>query len=250
MKDSPFLKPATLLPIGAAVLLMGVSCYYQGVWSERWGEFPELQIYAEQLHEVPLKIGEWEGKDIGESDERVKEISGAAGEFNRVYRNPAGEEVRVMLMCARFRDIFYHSPDKCYPAAGFEMLNPPQQEVIDDAVFFTTTFRKTDPATGTHDERGYWSWTSNGKWLAPTNERLEFTGERALYKLYVFGTVPTTDAGRSENDFCTAFIREFIPVCTAALKPGFDKAKRVLAGEETLEAPTAEAKPAADKPAA
>src|SRR5690606_28778757 len=108
------LKPSTLLPIVAAVLLMGVSAYYQGMWSERWGESPELQIFAEQIHAVPMTIGEWEGLDIGESEERVKEISGAQAEFNRVYRNPAGEEVRVMLMCARFRDVFFHSPDRCY----------------------------------------------------------------------------------------------------------------------------------------
>jgi hypothetical protein len=183
MDKTNFLKPGTLLPIVAAVLLMGVSAYYQGMWSERWGEFPELQIFAKQIHAVPMTIGEWEGKDTGESNERVKKISGSQAEFNRVYRNPAGEEVRVMLMCARFRDIFYHSPDLCYPAAGFEMLNPPQQVVIDEAEFFTTTFRKTDPATGTHDERGYWTWTADGRWSAPSNARLEFAGERALYKL-------------------------------------------------------------------
>ncbi len=248
MNKSNFLKPSTLLPIGAAVLLMGVSCYYQGIWSERWGEFPELAIFAEQLHEVPLKVGEWEGEDIGESDERVKEISGAQGEFNRVYRNASGEEVRVMLMCARFRDIFYHSPDKCYPAAGFEMLNPPQQRVIDGAEFFTTTFRKTDPATGTHDERGYWTWTADGRWLAPKDERLTFSGERALYKMYVFGNVPTSGGGRTDEDFCTAFIREFMPVATAALKPGFEKARRAREGEEFVETPVKPA--AAAKPAA
>jgi hypothetical protein len=250
MEKSKFLKPATLLPIVAAVLLMGVSAYYQGIWSERWGEFPELKIYSDQLHQVPLKIGEWEGKDIGESSERIKEISGAQGEFNRVYRNAAGEEVRVMLMCARFRDIFYHSPDLCYPAAGFEMLNPPQQEVIDDAEFFTTTFRKSDPVTGTHDERGYWTWTSDGKWLAPKNERLTFSGERALYKMYIFGTVPASEQGRTEKDFIADFIRQFMPAATTALRPGFEKAKLAREGEEVAAAAPAPPAKAEAAPAA
>ncbi len=172
-----------VLPIGAAVLLMGVSCYYQGIWSERWGEFPELEIYANQLSAVPLKFGEWQGVEGDESDEKVKQISGSVGEFNRVYRNAAGEQVQVMLMCARFRDIFYHTPERCYPAAGFELLSQPQREVFDingkEAQFFTTTFRKSEP-TGTHEERGYWSWTVDGNWLAPTNEKLTFAGERAV----------------------------------------------------------------------
>jgi hypothetical protein len=245
MQKSSFLKPATLLPIVAAVLLMGVSAYYQGLWSERWGTFPELTIYSEQLHQVPLTIGEWQGKDVGESSDQVKRISGAEGEFNRIYRNPAGEEVRVMLMCARFRQIFSHSPDLCYPAAGFEMMNPPQQEVIDNAEFFTTTFRKSDPVTGTHDERGYWTWTSDGKWQAPKNERLTFSGERALYKMYIFGNVPPSDQGRNEKDFIEDFIRQFMPAATTALRPGFERAKRVHAGEEVAAAAPAKAEAAA-----
>jgi hypothetical protein len=124
------------------------------------------------------------------------------------------------------------------------MLNQPQQEVIGDAQFFTTTFRKTDPATGTHDERGYWTWTADGKWSAPTNERLGFAGERALYKMYIFGTVPVSGQGRSDTDFCSAFIREFIPAATTALKPGFENARRARAGEELV------AMPAIPKPAA
>jgi hypothetical protein len=69
----------TVLPIAAAVLLMGVSCYYQGMWSERWGEFPELKIFTEQLKEVPMNVGEWQGKDEAATDARILKIAGAAG---------------------------------------------------------------------------------------------------------------------------------------------------------------------------
>jgi len=222
------------LPILAAVLLMGVSCYYQGIWSERWGEFPELEIFAQQLKEIPKTVGEWEGVDGEESSEEIKKISRAAGEMNRLYKNPAGEEVRVMIMCARFRDIFNHTPERCYPAAGFEMMSEPQREVLSidgkDAQFFTTSFRKSDP-TGTHEERGYWTWTADGTWLAPTNERLVFGGERALYKLYVFAAVPNRERARSQEDFREQFIREFIPAATRALRPAFEKAARIRSGE-------------------
>lgn len=240
-----------VLPVAAAVLMMGVSCYYQGIWSERWGEFPELQIFAEQLPQVPMDVGEWHATDAGQSDARVKQISGAAGELNRIYKNPSGEEVRVMIMCARFRDIFYHTPDRCYPAAGFEMLNEPQREVIDlagggEAQFFTTTFRKSEP-TGTHEERGFWSWSADGEWLAPSNEKITFAGTRALYKIYVFGNIPPGNR-RSDHDFCTDFIRVFMPAVTTALRPGFEKAERgrsYLSAEPEAKPAAAPAKPAA-----
>jgi hypothetical protein len=232
----------TVLPIAAAVLLMGVSCYYQGMWSERWGEFPELKIYADQLAEVPKKIGEWQGEDEGEADERIMKISGAAGQLTRVYTNAAGEQVRVMIMCARFQDIFYHTPDRCYPAAGFEMQSEPQREVFDlpgggEAQFFSTSFLKSEP-TGTHGERGFWSWTSDGEWLAPTNAKLEFAGARALYKLYVFGSLSANNReNNQDHDFCADFIRAFIPALNTALRPGFEKAERARRGEDVATGP-------------
>ena len=245
----------TALPIGAAVLLMGVSCFYQGKWSERWGSFPELAIFAEQLEEIPMNIGEWQGEDNQKSDERILQLSGAAGELVRTYRNAAGEQVQVMLMCARFRDVFYHTPDRCYPAAGFEMQSQPQRDVIDGAHFFTTTFLKSEP-TGTHAERGYWSWSADGEWLAPTNEKLTFAGERALYKLYVFGAIPASEDARAEHDYLSDFIRAFMPALETALRPAMEKTARLRSGgddassadeleEKPEEKPAADAAPAA-----
>jgi EpsI family protein len=218
------------LPIAAAVVIMAISAYAQGVWSERWMTFPELDLYAEQLNAIPETIGQWQGEDLGQSNEKVKKISGAVGELMRTYRNPAGEEVRVSIICARQRDIFYHTPERCYPAAGFDMQGEPQQEVFEigntTAEFFTTSFLKSEP-TGTHAERGYWSWTGDGKWIAPRNPKLEFAGHRALYKLYVFATIPAGNKGKQTNDFCADFIREFVPAAEQALKPAMEKAGRI-----------------------
>ncbi len=237
----------TALPIGAAVLLMGVSCYYQGKWSERWGEFPELAIFAEQLKEIPMSVGEWQGEDEPQTDERILRLSGAAGQMDRTYRNAAGEEVRVMLMCARFRDVFYHTPERCYPAAGFEMQSQPQREVIDDAQFFTTTFLKSEP-TGTHSERGYWTWSADGEWLAPANEKLTFAGERALYKLYVFGAVPTGKNARPDHDYLSEFIRVFMPAVETALRPAMEKTERLRSGGDAESTAVNPAEKAEDKP--
>ena len=59
------------------------------------------------------------------------------------------------------------------------------------AEFFTVSFLKSEP-TGTHAERGYWSWSGDGKWMAPDNPKLAFASQqRALYKLYVFENLST-----------------------------------------------------------
>ena len=221
---------ATYLPIAAAVAIMAVTCGFQGVWSERWSTFPELDWYSEQLDQIPSQIGEWQGQDLGKSDAKVRKIAGAVGELMRTYRNAAGDEVRVSIICARQRDIFYHTPERCYPAAGFDMQGEPQQVSIEtgntEAQFFTTSFLKSEP-TGTHAEKGYWSWTGDGKWIAPRNPTLEFAGDRALYKLYIFATIPPGNKQHANADFCVDFIRAFIPSATEALMPAMEKAGRV-----------------------
>jgi Protein of unknown function (DUF3485) len=228
-------KLLTYLPIAAALAIMAVTCGFQGKWSERWGTFPELELYAAQLDQIPEQIGEWQGQDQGKSDAKIRKIAGAVGELMRTYRNAHGDEVRVSIICARQRDIFYHTPERCYPAAGFDMQGDPQQVAYElpnntQAEFFTTSFLKSEP-TGTHAEKGFWSWTGDGKWIAPRNPKLEFAGERALYKLYVFATIPP-GKGHQNTDFCVDFIRAFLPVATESLKPAMEKAGRVKAAEK------------------
>lgn len=214
----------TYVPIGAAVVIMIVSCLVQGSWSERWGTFPELQLFAQQLDQIPKDVGEWKGEDAEKSSEQILKIAGAEGEFVRVYHNASGQTVRVSIICARLRDVFYHTPDRCYPAAGFEMMGEPQEKVVEignsTAEFFTTTFLKSEP-TGTHSERGYWSWSGDGNWIAPKNPKLKFAGQKALYKMYVFAAVPSGAKKPGEDDYSVDFIRAFIPALDIALGPAF-----------------------------
>jgi hypothetical protein len=230
-------------PFVVALVIMAVSCRLQGSWSERWGTFPELQLYAKQLDKIPMDVGEWKGEDAEKSTEMILKVAGAEGELVRVYKNATGQSVRVSIICARLRDVFYHTPDRCYPAAGFEMLGDPQLEVVEignneTADFFTTTFLKSEP-TGTHSERGFWSWSGDGKWIAPKNPKLKFAGQKALYKMYVFAAVPTGGKKLAGDDFCFDFIRTFIPVLDVALAPAFS------GDASALNEKPAEAKPAA-----
>ena len=235
------MNPSTYLPIGAAVLIMLISCVVQGTWRERWETFPELELFAKQLEKVPMVVGEWQGRDEEKSEERIRKIAGNEGELMRTYRNASGHEVRVSLICARLEDIFFHTPDRCYQAAGFEMQGEPQLEVFEigdkTAEFFTTTFLKSEPA-GTHSERGYWSWSGDGTWVAPTNQRLTFAGQRALFKLYVFTAVPPGNKKSGQEEYVGDFMRAFIPALEIALRPALEEAGRVKKQEPAATVPT------------
>jgi EpsI family protein len=221
------------LPIAAAVVLMVSVGYVQGVWSERWGTFPELKIFSDHLRAIPAEIGEWKGTDAAATDEKLLAAAGAEGELVRTYQNSNGDQVRVSLICGRLQDITYHTPERCYPAAGFEMQGPPQHEVIElptgqEAHFLATNFTKSE-RTGSHAERGYWSITGDGNWQAPENTKYAFASQqRALYKLYVFANLPVDPKKRaSDRDFCKEFIQVFIPTLNDALRPAFEEVGRI-----------------------
>ena len=77
---------------------------------------------AERLQDLPLKLDEWVGEDT-ESNERELKAAGAVGHVSRTYRNTrTGQHVSVFIVTGHSRDISVHTPDRCYPAAGFTQL--------------------------------------------------------------------------------------------------------------------------------
>src|SRR5436309_2144589 len=112
----PYLIAAIGLMLGAALL--------QGKWSERWGEFPELQAFADRIKNVPLDIGDWHGVNLEDMDTRTMNAAGAVGSLSREYTHRVNREskIRMHIVCGRMIDVFFHTPDRCYPANGFSTV--------------------------------------------------------------------------------------------------------------------------------
>jgi hypothetical protein len=218
------------LPIVAAAALMIGAAAIQGSWTERWKAFPELELYAEQLKRVPMEFGEWKGETAPATDQRILDLAGAVGSLSRTYRNDRNEAVSVFIICGRLTDIFQHSPDRCYPAAGFEITGEKINQSVETgngvAEFITTTFMKADPS-GNQNLRIYWDWCADGTWKAPMRPKdykWVFAGQRAIYKLYVV----TPNVGRevaADQNPAVDFIRVLIPELDRAFAPAFAAAK-------------------------
>ncbi len=101
------------------------------------------------------------------------------------------------------------------------MMNPEiQYDVETDAgpvTCYTTVFKK-DEHSGTQYLRVFWTWSYDGKWIAPDLPRVALVGQPALYKLYFIDVVPIP--GQSiEQNAAIDFIRKFIPAANAVLFP-------------------------------
>lgn len=218
------------LPVAAAVVLIVITAIVQGTWTERWGQFPELALYAEQMKKVPMQIGDWVGEDTPETDtnKRVLELAGAVGSLSRVYRNERNEQVSIFVVCGRLDDVFFHTPDRCYPAAGFETNGEVTKQSIEIgsevAQFKTAMFLKADPG-GNQNLRIYWSFNGSGPWVAPDEHRWSFAGQRALYKIYVVAPASGRDVSMDQNP-AVDFIHVLMPELNKAFEPALAEGRK------------------------
>ena len=123
----------------------------EGVYmKDRWGEpGVEAAELGKRFSEVPKKIGDWTGVDMPVEKE-VQERSGAVNFVSRNYKNSVtSQSVNLWLIVGHSRDIIRHTPDICYPSAGFR----PQSETLRHTVnygdgkegqFFTSKYQKED----------------------------------------------------------------------------------------------------------
>jgi len=186
---------------GAAVLVAGVTIT-QGMLTERWKDrsvSKELDEAARVLEGAfPKKFGSWEMERELDGDPKELARAGAVGHISRLYRNTRSKaRVSVFVVCARPHDASGHTPDRCYPGAGFEIAEAEHRQTIPlsdggSAETFTGTFRKTGTTL-----RIFWTYGIRSEeniekeniaaprtWIAPQIARIALVGEPAVYKLY------------------------------------------------------------------
>ncbi len=113
----------TLTTVAALVLIIG-SGLVHGAWTNRWRTSPALALLAGRLESVPTVIGDWTASSQPVSSKQMA-IAGAVGHLTRVYTNRKnGTSVSVMLLCGLPGNISTHTPDVCYPGAGYALGEP------------------------------------------------------------------------------------------------------------------------------
>jgi hypothetical protein len=229
MKTAPF---GTLLTAVLATLLVVGATAVQGVWTERWSGrnvAAELQRAAELLESrFPERFGEWEFVKELPSDPQQLERAGAVGHISRLFTNKkTGAKVSAFIVCATPHDASGHTPDRCYPGAGFEIAEAEHRQSIPladnrNAETFTGTFRKTGQTL-----RVFWTYGVARGWLAPQIARIELAGTSAVYKLYAIIDETRLPPGES-TVICTDFLSSLLPEFDAAI---FDDKHAPSAGQ-------------------
>ncbi|WP_347244370.1 exosortase-associated EpsI family protein [Thermogutta sp.] len=226
----------SLGPFWIAAFVVVAGAIVEGYWSFRWqSSDAELALnpLAQAVEQVPLSIDVWKANEVVPPDPRVVEISGARAIFNTTYRDQTqGDAVTIYLLAGWSRDIAVHTPDACYPGAGFVMETSPQPFTVSysaqdvrgptrQAEFMTAVFTKSEP-TGVTRLRVFWSWNDGRGWRAPRFPRWTYGGRRPLVKLYLVAESPPGQLPHQSS--ALRFGAVLLPILDARLEPALSSA--------------------------
>lgn len=210
---------ARLLPLGTGLVILAAASLVHGMWTQRWRPAHALQAAAARLEHVPVRVGDWLGRDVP-MDPEVMERSGLTACWTRRYvREQSGQGVTVVLMCGRAGPTSVHTPEACYGGAGYERTGAMVRHVVERpaAEFWAADFRKDTAAVPAY-LRIFWGWSGDGSWSAPNHPRLTFARREALFKLYVLRETSGAHEPYSSEP-CVEFLHAFLPVLTQSLFP-------------------------------
>ena len=202
-----------IIRITAAVVLIVAAGLVYGTWTNRWRPAPALAALATRLASVPMVIGDWTATPCKLSPRELA-MAGAVGSLTRVYTNPSrGITVSVLLLAGLPGDISTHTPDACYPGAGFTLGSPAVFSCRYGSPEHQAEFRTTAATRGGTNPsvlRIFWSWNDSNGWSAPEDQRWKFASAPALCKLYVIREA-TGAVVDPQNDPCYDFLTLLLP---------------------------------------
>jgi hypothetical protein len=213
----------------AAVAVVAVTVV-QGRMTERWSPASRDEVVrVSKLLEdhFPKQVADWEVEQEIEGDPRELERAGAVGHVSLLYRNARSKaRVSTFVVSALPHDASGHTPDRCYPGAGFTIGESEHRLTVPladgrKAEVFTGTFVKSGQTLRIFWTYGVPSAKKNSRldWIAPQIARIALNPYPAVYKLYAI--VDETRLGASQSMAeCEQFIADLLPALDAALAGG------------------------------
>jgi hypothetical protein len=207
---------------GVALVMVVGATYLQGRMTDRWSgrnvteDLKQAAVLLESR--FPERFGGWESVEEIEASPRELEKAGAVGHVSRIYRHARSKSaVSTFVVCATPRDASGHTPDRCYPGAGFEIAETEHRETVPlsggrEAQVFTGTFRRAGQTL-----RVFWTYGVEGEWVAPQIARIELADAKAVYKLYVIIDETPLPPGVGAK-VCREFLADLLPGFDAALR--------------------------------
>jgi hypothetical protein len=204
-----------LYALAASLALVGAGLVH-GFWTDRWSEDVCLSTAAARLAEIPMQIGDWQGKEIEVKPGQA--APGVTGSVQRSYFNSRlGATVILALVNGRPGPVSTHTPEACYGASGYQVARR-REVALDtkgDPAHFWTSDAIRSRVTDETKVRLFWAWNGGEGWCASNDARQQFSRFRypVLHKLYVLRELTGAGATKAsdKDEPCLAFLEALVP---------------------------------------
>jgi len=194
------------LPLILGLLLIVAAGYVHGRLTDRWADSRSSAEAVAKIARLPMELGSWRGQDQPLDPEVIKQAGIAGYASRRFVDSRTGAAVTVLLVCGRPGPIAAHTPEVCYPGAGYEPVGEAKLRTIPvaeggpPAEFLARDFARPSVPEA-RPTRILWAWSGGTVWETSENPRLSFARHANLYKLYVVSEQPAQPVDEPTNEF-------------------------------------------------
>jgi len=165
------------------------------------------------LSTLPMTLGDWEGVPT-ELDDRIVKATGGTDHITRHYvDHRTGVAIDTIILYGPTSQIFIHSPEVCYPNAGYTSVGAaPVCEIPypgGKAPFRSLEYTRGDVGQAEYLEV-YYAWRYNGRWSTSVSSPKESERIPGMYKVQLSRRVGRNESRIIENP-CEAFLGLLIP---------------------------------------
>jgi Protein of unknown function (DUF3485) len=218
-------KQGTTKTLVSPWIWMVIACMLLGIsggirfWRDR-----QFQSLAEEsascpfpLSEFPETLGTWHVIDGSDSqlDPEIARVAGSSDHIIRTYQDAkSAQAVKVLILYGPANSVFAHTPELCYPAAGYEPVDPPTEHTFSTAGsqtpvrFRSAFFSKHVGGRGEYDEV-YYTFLHNGQWLPEVESRWKFRYQPGMFKVQLERLVSGLSKD-TENSPTESLLREIV----------------------------------------
>jgi Protein of unknown function (DUF3485) len=167
-----------------------------------------------KLAEIPLTLGHWTGVKT-EIDARIVASTGSHDLITRHYTDAdTGVGVDVIILFGPSSDIFIHTPELCYPKAGFISHAEAVDRTLDcdgvKAGLRSVAYTKGD-AGSREIQDVYFTWRYNGQWTPKVGSPKQLERIPGMYKIQVARQLKPRESHADDRDPCESFLKVLIP---------------------------------------
>jgi hypothetical protein len=165
------------------------------------------------LKALPLTLGRWSGADATLDPQIARRTAANDAVFRRYVDQATGTAVEVIVLHGPPLELFVHTPENCYDAAGYTQPETPGERIIEPgglaAPFRTLVFKKGVGAHATIWEV-YYAWRYLDRWTPeiPLTKHIERVP--GIYKVQVARLV-TERERRDVDNPCESLLELLVP---------------------------------------